>query len=166
MLYSQGEEIVGKRWVYTSTIEFQPISQSGFGNQALISDGGYGLEFNAMHGLFLTKRIVLSVGTGLNFNFNPVFQSVPLIAELKLFFREYAYKDGLYILLNIGKHLEIGGLDGGQTAKLGAGYVIKTYLNFDVCLELFAKSKTFTDYLRYQDSYNVDSFGFGVGIKF
>lgn len=168
LLFSQDEEIVGKRWMYTSTstIEFQPNSQSGFGNQPLTSGEGYGFELNSMHGLFLTKRIVLSIGTGLNYNFSLDFQSVPLIAQLKLFYREYAHKSGPYILLNTGKHLEIGRLDGGQTAKLGAGYVIKTYLNFDVCLELFAKSKTFTDYSKYQNSYNVDSYGFGVGIKF
>ncbi|MCZ8020787.1 MAG: hypothetical protein O9302_01740 [Cyclobacteriaceae bacterium] len=168
LTYSQenGEEI-GRRWMYTSTstIEFQLNNQSGFSNQPLEKGDGNGFEINSMHGVFLTKRIVFSLGTGINYNSNLDFQSVPLIVELKYYFKKYSNENGLYVLLNTGKHLQIGDLDGGQTAKLGAGYVIKTYLGFDVCLELFAKSKTFTDKSKYEFSYNADSFGFALGIK-
>ncbi len=161
------EDNLNKGWRYHGLymIEVQPNYQNSVLGNTYAKGSGFGLELNTFQGLFITKRIVLAVGSGLNFNFNKNFQSIPIIAEAKIYYEKYG-ENGIYIMLNAGRNLPLGGFDNGQTAKLGAGYVLRSQRNYSVCIEVFKKSKFFDDPENAPEQYGALSYGLAVGFRF
>lgn len=154
-----------RRYTAVHLLEVQPNFENRLLNNEYAKGTGFGLELNTHHGFLIRKRLVLSLGTGLNFNFNKDFQAIPIIVEAKFYFEKYAEK-GVYILLNTGTNLSIENFDSGGGAKIAAGYLVPTHQRFGLCFEVFKKARGYDDPENFPEQYRTISYGVAVGLKF
>lgn len=158
-VYSQDEH--KRRYTNTNILEIYVNSDKEYVHKKNNLSTGWGVEINSFHGVFILKKIVLSAGIGINFNFDENYQSLPVTVQLKYHFYDYGYNSP-YILLNTGRGIKIGGFQAGETAKLALGYNFESDFNFQYVIEIFKKSKMY--FASEEDEYNYPANGLGISV--
>lgn len=164
MLLCQAQSKTTRQSIYTNTntLEFFTNKESGFSNEPIDVNTGFGFELNSFHGIFLFRTLAVSVGFGAAFNVNEDFKGLPVMGDLKWYFSEYG-EDSVYILLNAGRNIKVGSFLPGQSSKLGIGYAAEEGL----IVEFFLKSKEYETFRNNSYSiYSVLGIGLSAGIKF
>ncbi|MEO8934841.1 MAG: hypothetical protein ABI295_11100 [Xanthomarina sp.] len=158
MLICQAQNSSDRESIYTSTNTFEIFTnkESGFSNEPVYVNRGFGFELNSFHGIFLFRSLAISIGVGIAFNVNEDFKGLPVVGDVKWYFSEYG-EDSAYILINAGRNIEIGSFLPGQSSKLGIGYAAEEGL----VVELFIKSKAYES----SSYYGVLGIGLSIGIK-
>jgi len=125
---------------------------------------GMGIELNSFYGIVFLKKLSLSAGLGVVFNFQENLNALPVVAQVKWYYNDYN-KNGLFLLLNTGTNIAVGNFKKGQTGKLGVGYAFNinaSHFNYEI--SAIFKFKNFI--LDNNTSILRESVGISLGIQF
>ena len=127
---------------------------------------GWGFELNSLHGLFILKKFVLSVGVGVNFNIDEEYKSIPAILEIRYHLNDYGFNSP-FVLLNTGKNIEIGSFS-RPDCQIRIRYNFVSDYDFQYTIDAFKKSKTYytSEVQDVNYNYSADGYGISVGITF
>ena len=149
-----------------SNLEIFVNQRSGFSNEPDNQTGtGFALEVNSLHGVYFFKQLGIMAGPGLVFNFNEDFQAIPVVAQVKFHLFPH-YRSGPFVLLNAGRNIRVGEFRGGNSAKLGLGYIFEGDGDIRYSVGFFRKTKEFTINTETNFNYQTESLGLSVGIHF
>ncbi len=138
--------------------------ESRFTNDSISAKNGMGLEITSLHGLFITRTLAISVGTGLDWNINKTHFTHPLYADIRWYLKALG-NGSPYVLLNVGKNIHWGSdFSRGTSAKIGFGLTFETNSDhIQGVVEVFRKTKT-TEFSN-TSIYEIESFGISFGMK-
>lgn len=138
--------------------------ESRFSNDTLSAEKGFGFEITSLHGLFITRTLAISVGTGLDWNINKTHLTNPILGDIRWYLKTFGERSP-YVFLNVGKNIHWGNnFSRGTSAKIGIGLTFEiTSDKIQGVVEVFRKTKTteFNNAL----TYDVESFGISIGMK-
>lgn len=130
------------------------------------STNGFGTELNTFHGFFITKKIALTLGIGLDWQINRSHLTNLVIFNLRWFLNSFGYNSP-YVFIEKGENIPWNSkiISGGR-GKLGLGYTLESQ-NEDLLyfFEIYKKTK-YSDFKSEDYTYTSDSFGISFGIMF
>ncbi|OAB79578.1 hypothetical protein ULVI_02160 [Cochleicola gelatinilyticus] len=127
---------------------------------------GLAVEVNTLHGLFFFNYVSVSVGLGIDWNIDRTFWTLPVLADLRVYFNEHGNDNSPFVFLQMGKNIQINNVfKEGRPVKLGVGITLEESERLQYILEMHKKFKEVV-FIGERGFYNVTGFGVSFGIKF
>jgi hypothetical protein len=153
--------------IHTFNLEFFVNKDNNSNGEGVIFDSfqgqGMNVELNSFYGIVFFRKLSLSTGLGVVFNFRDNLKALPLAAQLKWHFKDYN-KEGAFILLNTGLNIALGNFKKGQTGKFALGYAFKTRHHSNYEISGIFKFKNYI--LNNNTNIQRNSVGISFGIQF